>query len=96
MVLGAVAHATGMSPAGLAEVVGYDDVQTVASAALKLRPLDPAVATAGSSPPCHSWRRSSSEVAGLTAPDRHPGHRLAADRELAEAHAVTTRRLFRA
>ena len=35
----------GLGPASLARLVGYDDVQTVCAAALKLLPLDPVVAT---------------------------------------------------
>ena len=39
--LAAAAVAVGLGPRELARLVGYDDVQTVASAALKLLPLDP-------------------------------------------------------
>lgn len=96
MVLGAVAHATGLGASALAEVVAYDDVQTVASAALKLRPLDPAVATA--------WVVSSvpliaalvAEVAGLDSPVAIPATSSPWIEQLAEDHAITTRRLFRA
>src|SRR5213078_3477578 len=45
MALAAAACAVGLPPAQLARVVGYDDLQTVASAALKLLPLDPAETT---------------------------------------------------
>lgn len=96
MVLGAIAHTTGLGPADLAEVVAYDDAQTVASAALKLRPLDPAVAT--------GWVVSSlpliaglvAEIAPLDSPDDIPATNSPWIEQLAEGHAVTTRRLFRA
>lgn len=96
MVLGAVAHATGLGATALAEVIAYDDVQTVASAALKLRPLDPAVATGWvvSSLPLISTLAT--DVAGLDSPAAIPATNSPWIEQLAEDHAVTTRRLFRA
>lgn len=96
VVLGAIAHTTGLDSAALAEVVAYDDAQTVASAALKLRPLDPAVAT--------GWVVSSlpliaglvAEIVPLDAPVDIPATNAPWIEQLAEDHAVTTRRLFRA
>ncbi len=41
LVLGAVAAAAGLSAEQVARLVAYDDLQTIASAALKLLPLDP-------------------------------------------------------
>src|SRR5690606_26018731 len=41
VVLAAAADAGGLDAAALARLVGYDDVQTVGAAALKLLPLDP-------------------------------------------------------
>lgn len=45
VVLGCVAAAAGLSAAQTARLCGYEDVQTVASAALKLLPMDPVDAT---------------------------------------------------
>ena len=81
VVLGAVAAATGLGPAALARVVGYDDVQTVVAAALKLRPLDPAVATGWVVDACSAtsrpwWLRSPT----LVTPDDIPARQRPADR----------------
>ncbi|WNB86596.1 hypothetical protein [Cellulomonas sp. ATA003] len=39
------AACAGLDALGVARLVGYDDVQTVASACLKLAPVDPVVTT---------------------------------------------------
>lgn len=96
MVLGAVAHATGVPPADLAEVIGYDDLQTVASAALKLRPLDPAVATSWVVAALPQLATLVAEVAHLDAAIDIPATSSPWIEQLAEDHALTTRRLFRA
>ena len=96
MVLGAIAHTTGLGAADLAEVIGYDDLQTVASAALKLRPLDPAVATGWVVTALPLLQALVSAVAGLEAPTDIPATSSPWIEQLAENHAVTTRRLFRA
>ena len=96
MVLGAIAHATGLGAPDLAEVVGYDDLQTVASAALKLRPLDPAVATGWVVTALPHLATLVSSVAGLESPGDIPATSSPWIEQLAEDHAVTTRRLFRA
>jgi len=96
MVLGAIAHATGLGAADLAEVVGYDDLQTVASAALKLLPLDPAVATGWVVTALPHLATLASSVAVLKSPTDIPATGSPWIEQLAETHAVTTRRLFRA
>jgi urease accessory protein len=96
MVLGAVAHATGLPATALAEVIGYDDLQTVASAALKLRPLDPAVATGWVVAALPVLATLVSSVAHLDSPTDIPATSSPWIEQLAESHAVTTRRLFRA
>ena len=45
MVLGVGAALAGLSAAQLVRLIGYEEVQTVAAAALKLEPLDPVDAT---------------------------------------------------
>ncbi|WP_416958584.1 urease accessory UreF family protein [Nocardioides sp. T5] len=96
MVLGAIAHATGLAAAEVAEVVGYDDLQTVASAALKLQPLDPAVATSWVVAALPRLAVMVDEVAHLDSPADIPATASPWIEQLAEDHAVTTRRLFRA
>lgn len=96
MVLGAIAHATGLGASALAEVIAYDDTQTVASAALKLRPLDPAVATGWVVASLPLLATLVAEVAPLDSPCGIPATNSPWIEQLAEDHAVTTRRLFRA
>lgn len=96
MVLGAVAHATSLDASSLAEVIAYDDAQTVASAALKLRPLDPAVATGWVVAALPLISRLVADVAFLESPVAIPASNSPWIEQLAEDHAVTTRRLFRA
>ena len=96
MVLGAIAHATGLAAAEVAEVVGYDDLQTVASATLKLRPLDPAVATSWVVGALPQLAAVVSQVMDLGSPTDIPATASPWIEQLAEDHAITTRRLFRA
>lgn len=96
MVLGAIAHATGLAAASLAEVIAYDDAQTIASAALKLRPLDPAVATGWVVAAFPLISTLVADVALLESPIAIPATNSPWIEQLAEDHAVTTRRLFRA
>lgn len=94
--LGAVAAGLGIRAEALARLVGYDDVQTVCAAALKLLPLDPAVVT--------GWVVDAlplvEEVVAATARIRDPRDIPAVGvpqiEVWAQAHARTTRRLFRA
>lgn len=94
--LGAVAAGLGIGAEALARLVGYDDVQTVCAAALKLLPLDPAVVT--------GWVVDAlplvDDVVAATAAINDPGDIPAVGvpqiEVWAQAHARTTRRLFRA
>lgn len=96
LVLAAVADTCGLGPASLARLVGYDDVQTVASAALKLLPLDPADVACWVHNALPAVERLAREVAGLTAHTQIPAAGTPQLEAWAEAHAVTTRRLFSA
>lgn len=95
-VLGTIAAVSGLDADGLVRLVGFDDVQTVVSAALKLTPFDPAVAT--------QWVHGLSEdIEALVAPLRgltHPADVPACSAPLieawAQAHDRSTRRLFNA
>ena len=86
----------GLGATTLAEVIGYDDLQTVASAALKLQPLDPAVATGWVVAALPQLAVVVSQVAHLDSPHDIPATASPWIEQLAEDHAVTTRRLFRA
>ena len=96
VVLGAFAAALGLTPAALARLVGYDDVQTVASAALKLLPLDPAVATGWVHDALPQVARLADDVARLTEPEHIPATSAPQTELWAEAHARSNRRLFSA
>lgn len=96
LVLGAVAATTGLTPLALAHLVGYDDVQTVSSAALKLLPLDPATVTAWVYDALPVVAELADAVAPITAPADVPASGAPVIEAWAEAHARTTRRLFSA
>jgi urease accessory protein len=96
VVVGATAAAAGIGAADTARMVGYEDVQTVVAAALKIRPFDPAqalrwVAAAGSEVELMVHR-----VAGLTTTDQLPAHSAPMIEAWGQAHATTERRLYRA
>ncbi len=96
LVLGAIAAETGLSAESLARVVGYDDVQTVLAAALKLLPLDPADAAAwcvGLMPEIDAFAAG---IADLTSPTEIPATGSPLIEGWAQAHVRTTRRLFSA
>lgn len=96
VVLAAVADACGLAPVALARLVGYDDVQTVASAALKLLPLDPADVSGWVLDALPHIDRLATDVAALTSPGAIPASGAPQIEAWAETHAHTTRRLFSA
>ncbi|MET3807426.1 urease accessory protein [Nakamurella sp. UYEF19] len=96
VVLGVAAACTGLAPAQLARLIGYDEAQTIAAAALKVAPLDPVDATAwviGAQPAINEMTAS---VAGLTDPDEIPAFGAPLIEQWAQIHSITTQRLFRA
>ncbi len=96
VVTAAVAHAGGLDPRALARLVGYDDVQTVAAAALKLVPLDPTVVTGWVLDALPAVDRLAQEVATTTRPAAIPIAGCPQIEAWAQAHAVAQRRLFSA
>lgn len=95
VVLGVVAAAAGLDDVRVAELVGYDDVATVAAAALKLAPMDPADTTAwilALSPDIAEMARA---AVGVTGPADLPAGSAPELEEWAEQHAAATQRLFR-
>lgn len=96
VVMGAVGAVTGLSPAALARLVAYDDVQTVTAAALKLMPLDPADATRWTLDALPAIDMLATDVAHLTEPEEIPASGAPQIERWAEQHAAATRRLFHA
>lgn len=96
VVLGAIAAASGLPPTSLARMVAYDDLQTVAAAALKLEPLDPADATRWVFDLLPRVDRLAVSLAPLTHPDDIPAVGAPQTEVWAELHTRATRRLFRA
>jgi len=94
VVVGVVGAVTGLSGLQVARLVGYDDVQTVASAALKLLPLDPAE-VAGWVLALHGQVDAmAAAVAGLTRPEDIPDQGAPALDVNAERHRREEMRLF--
>jgi urease accessory protein len=96
VVLASVAHACVLSPRALAQLVGYDDVQTVASAALKLLPLDPAMTTQWVFDALPLVDRLAQQICHLIDPHEIPAAGAPQIEAWAEAHATSERRLFSA
>ncbi len=71
-------------------------MQTVASAALKLLPLDPAVTTSWVHDALPLVADLADAVADLTEPGRIPANAAPQTELWAQAHATSTRRLFSA
>ncbi|MFI2753611.1 urease accessory protein UreF [Cellulomonas sp. P22] len=96
VVLGVLAQRAGLDAWDLGRLVGYDDVQTVVAALLKLEPGDP-LETTGM---VVDLLPEIDALAGRVAHLRHPGEIPAGGAPLmerwAEAHAATTERLFSA
>lgn len=96
LVLAAAAATGGLTPASLGRLVAYDDLQTVASAALKLLPLDPLDTTSWVHQLLPEAERLAAELAPLTDPHQIPAPSAPQLDLWAQAHARTTRRLFSA
>lgn len=94
--IAAAAAGVGLSPRALAHLIGYDDAQTVAAAALKLLPLDPVVATGWVHDALPAVSALADAVQHLTEPAAIPASGAPQIELWAEAHAHTTRRLFSA
>ncbi|WP_251141000.1 urease accessory protein UreF [Cellulomonas dongxiuzhuiae] len=94
LVAGAIGAVTGLDALQVALLVGYDDVQTIASAALKLTPLDPATTTRWVLDLHPAVAAMAADVAHLTDPDDIPSAGAPMTDAWAQTHARTTRRLF--
>ena len=96
LVLGVTAACAGLSALQVARLVGYEDVQTVAAATLKLEPVDPVVATGWVVASQAAIDALAHDVAPLTDPRAIPAHGAPLVEQWAETHARTTERLFSA
>ena len=94
--LGAIAAACGVLAPDLAGIVGYDDVQTVAAAAVKLLPLDPTTATGWVVGVATEIAALAHDLAGLTDPQQIPATAAPAIEEWAQTHQRAEWRLFNA
>jgi urease accessory protein len=96
VVLGAIAAAAGLDAVSLVRLVIYDDAQTVGSALLKLDPIDPAITTGWVMKACASVEDFVPALAALTSPEAIPAFGAPQSEVWAEAHSLSTKRLFRA
>jgi urease accessory protein len=96
VVLGAAAAEAGLSAPETARLVGFEDVQTVIAAALKLEPFDPAVALGWSVAAAGEVEQLVERVSGLTRAGEIPAHGAPLIEEWGQRHRNAQRRLFRA
>lgn len=96
VVVGATAAASGISAADTARLVGFEDVQTVIAAALKLKPFDPALGVSWAADAGADVEEMVTRVAQLQAVDELPACSAPLIEAWGQAHAQSERRLFRA
>lgn len=96
VVLGVAATVAGLTAPQLVRLIGYDDAQTIAAAALKIAPLDPVSATGWVIDAHQDIEAIVGAVAGLADPDDMPALGAPLIEKWAQIHSVTTQRLFRA
>ena len=94
--LGVAGALAGLSAAQLARLIGYEDTQTVAAAALKLDPPDPLVSTGWVVRAQADIERMVASVSPLTSIDAIPAVAAPLIEQWAQVHAATSQRLFRA
>jgi len=96
VVLGVAAALAGLSEDQLVRLIGYEEAQTVAAAALKLEPLDPLDATGWVIEVQPEIERMVDELSSITDVADIPAVGAPLIEVWAEIHATTTQRLFRA
>ena len=96
VVLGATGAEAGLSAHELARLVGFEDVQTVVAAALKLKPFDPSQAVAWVAQAEAEVEQLVDRVAGLTGIEQIPAYGAPQIEEWGQRHQFAERRLFRA
>lgn len=96
VVVGVIAAVTGIGAAALARLVAYDDVQTIAAAALKLLPLDPMTSAGWLLELEPEITAMTERVAGLTRVEDLPAAGAPLLDTYVAHHAHAPRRLFHA
>jgi urease accessory protein len=96
VVLGAAAAEAGLAADELARLVGYEDVQTVIAAALKLQPFDPTQAVTWAVRAEPEVERLVGAIARCIATDQIPAYGAPLIEEWGQRHELADRRLFRA
>ena len=96
VVLGATAAEAGLSSAELVRLVGFEDVQTVIAAALKLEPFDPSLAVAWAAATEGEVEELVRRVGALTTTAEIPAYGAPLIEEWGQRHRDAERRLFRA
>jgi urease accessory protein len=96
VVIGATAAEAGLDQAQTARLIGFEEVQTVIAAAVKLQPFDPAVAVSWAVAAGRDVEAMVARVRGLGTLDEIPAYAAPQIEHWAELHTRTERRLFRA
>ncbi|HET9648614.1 MAG TPA: urease accessory UreF family protein [Microlunatus sp.] len=96
VVVGVLAAEAGLDPRQAARLVGFDDVQTAISAALKLAPFDPASGVVWAVAAGQLVEAMVDRVAGVTGADDIPAYAAPQLEHWAQQHTFSERRLFRA
>jgi urease accessory protein len=96
VVLGGIAAVVGLDASALIRLIGYDEVQTVCAAALKVEPGDPVQATAWALATQPLIEQMVGPLVGLHRPDEIPATGAPLLELWSQQHAAATHRLFRA
>ena len=96
VVIGATAAEAGLDEEQTARLIGFEEVQTVIAAAVKLQPFDPAVAVAWAVAAGREVEAMVTRVAHVRLTDEIPAYAAPQIEHWAELHTRTERRLFRA
>ncbi|HEY5820565.1 MAG TPA: urease accessory UreF family protein [Propionibacteriaceae bacterium] len=96
VVIGATAAEAGISAADTARLIGFEDVQTVIAAALKLLPFDPSQGVRWSAEAAEEVEQMVVRVSGCRSTAEIPAHSAPLIEEWGQRHRTTQRRLFRA
>jgi urease accessory protein len=96
VVIGATAAEAGLDGAQTARLIGFEEVQTVIAAAVKLQPFDPAVAVTWAVAAGRDVEAMVARVRDLGTLDEIPAYAAPQIEHWAELHTRTERRLFRA
>lgn len=95
-VLGIIAAGLDIPPLELARLVVYEDMQAAAAAVLKLEPGDPLALVSLVAELCSGVEDRLTDLSAITDPAEIPALTAPQSEAWAEAHARSTRRLFRA